>query len=91
MKAKRSIAIIFFIIIFDSATCPAWEEMYIIDLKESPGKILEVKNVSWRRDPIVHPVYARQAQGIFAIVFHNYSSPCFIDMIHRNIYRTNGL
>lgn len=91
MKAKRSITFIIFAIILGSTTCLAWEEMYIIDLKEAPGKILEVKSVSWRRDPILHPVYTRKSEGIFTIAFHNYSSPCFVDLSHMNIYSTNGL
>jgi hypothetical protein len=91
MKAKRSIAIVFFMIIFGSSTCPAWEEMYIIDLQETPGKILEVKQVSWSPDPILHSVYTRRSEGIFTIAFHNYSSPCFVDLSHKNIYRTDGL
>jgi hypothetical protein len=91
MNAKRSIAISFFMIIISSTTCLAWEEMYIIDLQETPGNILEVKQVSWSPDPVLHPVYTRQSEGIFTISFHNYSSPCFVDMSHKNIYRTNGL
>lgn len=91
MTAKRSIAFIFFSIFLGSTTCLAWEEMYIIDLQKTPGEILEVKNVSWSRDPILHPVYSHRPGGIFAIAFHKYSSPCFVDMSHMNIYRTNGL
>lgn len=91
MTAQRSIAIIFFIVIACDTSCLAWEEVYIIDLQETQGKILEVKQVSWRPDPVLHSVYVRRAEGIFAIAFHNYSSPCFVDANHKHIYRTNGL
>ncbi len=91
MKVKRSVAITIFLVIISCSTCPAWEEMYIIDLHETPGKIIEVKQVSWSPDPVLHSVYTRQSEGIFTIAFHNYSSPSFIDLSHKNIYRTNGL
>ena len=91
MKTKQSIVMICFIILFSGASCLALDEMYIVDLRETPGKILEVKHVSWSRHPVLRPVYSRSSEGIFSMAFHKYSPPCFVYLSHRNIYRTNGL
>lgn len=68
------------------------EELYLIDVKETPGKILQLVSVSWSRDPVLRPVYTRPpGNNIYTITFHKYSSPCFVDLSHKNIYRTDGL
>jgi hypothetical protein len=78
-------------VIFGSMTCLAVNEMYLVDLQETPGKILEVKNVSWSSHPVLRPVYSRPLEGIYAIAFHRYSRPCFVDLSKQNIYSTDGL
>jgi hypothetical protein len=90
MKTKQFIVMILSFI-FCSTTCLALDEMYIVDLRETPGKILEIKQVSWSRHPVLRPVYTRPSEGIFTMAFHKYSPPCFVDLSHRNIYRTNGI
>ena len=38
------------------------EEFYLVDLRETPGKILQVQDVSWSRHPVLRPVYTRPSE-----------------------------
>lgn len=69
----------------------AAEELYLVDLRETPGKILQVQDVSWSRNPVLRPAYSRRADGIYTIAFHVNGRAYFVDLTHRNIYATNGL
>jgi len=71
--------------------CYAAEELYLIDLRETPGKILEVRDVSWRPTPVLRPVFQRSGDGISVMAVHKYSPPCFVDLSRHNIFTTNGL
>lgn len=68
----------------------AGEELYLVDIREMPGKILQVQNVTWSRNPVLRPAYIRPSDGIYAIAFHGNGRAYFVDLSHRNIYATTG-
>jgi len=91
MKRTMILLVAIFLTFASELTCYAAEELYLIDVRETPGKILEVRNVSWRPTPVLRPVFQRSAEGISVMAIHKYSPPCFVDLSRHNIFTTNGL
>ena len=69
----------------------AAEELYVVDLREAPGKILEVRTVTWSRHPVLRPVFTRHVEYIYTLAFHKYGRAYFVDVSHENIFATDGL
>ncbi len=69
----------------------AAEEFYLIDQRETPGKILQLLQVSWSSKPVLKSVYKRPSEYIHTIAFHKHREAYFVDSSHRNIYVTNGI
>lgn len=91
MKLRLSSIITIILLTFGGHSSFAAEELYLVDLRETPGKILQVQDVSWSRDPVLRPVYTRPSEYIHTIAFHKYGRAYFVDLSHRNIYATDGL
>ncbi len=91
----RSLLIVFapivLLLTLDVHTIFAAEELYLVDIRESPGKILQVQNVSWSSHPVLRPAYIRPSEEIYTIAFHVNGPAYFVDLSHHNIYTTNGL
>ncbi|MBU0961657.1 MAG: hypothetical protein KKD01_00480 [Proteobacteria bacterium] len=90
MKSKLIWLITTILLSIGSQLSFAAEELYLVDLRETPGKILQVLDVSWSRNPVLRPVYIRQADGIYTIAFHVNGRAYFVDLSHHNIYATSG-
>jgi hypothetical protein len=69
----------------------AAEELYLVDLRETRGIILQVQDVSRSRHPVLRPVYTRPSEYIYTIAFHKYGPAYFVDLSQRNVYATDGL
>ena len=91
MKSKLVWVITIILLTANGYLSFAADELYLVDLRETPGKILQVQDVSWSRHPVLRPVYTRPSEYIYTIAFHKYGRAYFVDLSHRNIYATDGL
>jgi hypothetical protein len=67
------------------------EEIYVIDQRESPGKIFQLVDVNWRDTPVLRPVYERGAGFyITALAFHKYGPAYFVDFSRGDIFKSDG-
>ncbi len=66
-----------------------FKEFYLIDVSRNAKEILQLVSVSWSTNPVLRPVYTA-SNYISAIAFSKYSRAYFVDLSHKNIYRTDG-
>jgi hypothetical protein len=69
----------------------AAEELYLVDMRETPGKILQEQQVSWSREPVLRPINIRSSRSVHTMAFHKYGRVYFIDATHRQIFAADGL
>ena len=90
IRRVLSLGICFFFMVLGGFSFAA-QELYVVDLRETPGKILEVRTVAWSRNPVLRPVFTRPADLIYSMAFHKYGRAYFVDVTHQNIFSTDGL
>lgn len=91
MGKKTTVLTVCFFLTVCAGFSFAAEELYVVDLREAPGKILEVRTVTWSRHPVLRPVFTRPAEYIHTLAFHKYGRAYFVDISHQNIFATDGL